>query len=145
MENYISAIIAALASIVAALLAFRGTKGATTKDSLTEAAELYGNYAKRMEDRLLSVEGENQSLKKDLASITSRLNEAEGRAEDYLAETKQYRRIITDVIRDITELLEWEIGDQKSVPPSFTLAMVLNKLTSFMDDREDSSKAEMLE
>lgn len=125
----------ALATVVGAFLAYRGTKTTDSTDKLTKAAGLYSDYADRMEKRVTALEVQDVDTKR-------RLGISEDESAKYREEAKKYRKLVVEVIQWITELLDWEARDRKEPLPHFTLAMILAHLTrSVKDELPDSDES----
>lgn len=127
----ISAIVAALATIIGGYLAYKGVKKTTDADLLTRAAGLYSDYADEMGDRVANLEQKN-------IETDARLKISEKEAARYEGDAQAYRKLITEVIQWITEIIDWEARGDKDPAPSFTLAMILTHLTRSMKERTSS-------
>lgn len=130
MVEIFSALIAALATIFGGYFAYRGIKKTADADLLSRAAGLYSDYADKMESRVTTLE-EKQ------AETNERLEISEKYASKYKDDAKAYRKLITEVIQWITEIIDWEARGYKDPAPHVTLAMILTHLTRSIKDRTE--------
>lgn len=140
--DFISPILSALAVIIAAVFAYKGTKDTDSTDKLARAAGLYSNYADKMEQRVTAVEAKNVDLTTGQKEIVSRLEASEKEAERYKIEAQSYRKLIVEVIQWITELLDWEAREFNAPAPKTTLSMILSHLTYFIQSKTAESENE---
>lgn len=129
----ISAIVAALATIIGGYLAYKGVKKTADADLLSRAAGLYSDYADKMDERVTKLEQKN-------IETDARLKISEKEAARYKGDAQAYRKIITEVIQWITEILDWEARGYQDPAPHFTLAMILTHLTRSMKERTPSAE-----
>lgn len=135
MIEIVSVALGAIATVIGALLAYRGTKTTDSTDKLTKAAGLYSDYADKMEKRVTALEVQDVDTKR-------RLGISEDESAKYREEAKKYRKLVVEVIQWITELLDWEARNRQDPPPHFTLAMILAHLTrSVKDELPDSDES----
>lgn len=133
ITEIVSAIVAALATIIGGYFAYRGVKKTADADLLSRAAGLYSDYADKMDDRVTKLERKN-------IETDARLKTSEEEAARYKGDAQAYRKLITEVIQWITELIDWEARGYKDPTPHFTLAMILTHLTRSMKERTLSAE-----
>lgn len=128
IADIISPVVAALATIIGGYLAYKGVKKTADADLLSRAAGLYSDYADKMEERVTKLEQKN-------IETDARLKISEKEAARYKGDAQAYRKLITEVIQWITEIIDWEARDYKDPAPRFTLAMILTHLTQSIKER----------
>lgn len=128
MNDYILPILGVLSTAIGGYLAYRGTRTTDKTDRLTKAAGLYSDYAEKMEERANKLEADVEELRQSQTDTTARLNDLE-------KENESYKTLISEVIKWITELLDWETRGYPDPAPRMTLTMILAHLTSALDQQ----------
>lgn len=124
-----------IAAMAASILAYKGSRKTGKDDALTNAANLHSNYADRMEKRVLALEEKEAKSAKLQEATDKELRATNRRLDDVVEENEKYRELISQVILWITELLEWETQGRRIPAPAVSLSMILNHLTSAIDQQ----------
>ena len=147
MSDWIGPAIAAVATLVTGWFAFRGSRRTDKTDSLSRAAGLYSDYADKQEERAEKLEAGMEEMRRTHRESEERQRETNermnARLNDLEDENAQYKTLLSEVVRWITELLDWETRGYPDPPPRMTLAMVLAHLTNALDQsaRSKSTRA----
>lgn len=143
MSSYIPALLGFLATVIAAIYAYKGVRASNSTDKLAKAADLYGEYADRMEKRVEKLEANaeelkraNEELKRGQALMDEKFKESEKESLRYKNDAKTYREVISEVIRRIKDLIEWEIGGYSDPKPSHSLEWILDRLQTALNREE---------
>lgn len=138
MDNVIPFLVL-LGSVIPSIFAYRGVKSNDSTNRLAKAAELYGDYADKIDARLKTVEEEaaelktqNRDLTKSVEQLSKDVELYKSEASEYEREAKRYKEIINEVITRLTRIVNWDKTKSNEDRPIYTVAMVLDLLVNSM-------------
>lgn len=130
MSDYILLLTTVATALLSGYFAYRGTRTTDKTDRLSQAAGLYSDYADKQEKRAEKLEVAVKELQANQREAAKQQVKTEQRLSDLEDENEEYKTLISEVIRWITELLDWEAHGYPEPAPRMTLTMILSHLTS---------------